>query len=220
MKQMEQNNFLFIELPLRNSLHNNISKKGEVTFQVSRIYSLDSQKQDYFYDTETELYYSMIGYISNFEELNREFGLNTQSDLHLISRLWETGNNEIFSLLKGIFALVVYNTQTGKLIIYHDEFGFNQPLYYTTTKNTFYFSSNLKYLLSKSASKRILNPESVRQFLLSGFLYFGNVVPGEETLFNNIKKLLPSQMIYRKSHSSTPDVILKRTKNSKVSGWY
>jgi asparagine synthase (glutamine-hydrolysing) len=217
---MEQNNFLFIELPLTDSQQNSTSPKREVKFQVSRIYSLDSQKQDYFYDTETGLYFTLIGYISNFNELKKEFRLNTKSDLQLISLLWKTVENELFSLLKGIFTLVVYNTKMGELIIYHDEFGFNQPLYYTTRDNTFYFSSNLKYLLSMSATERILNPESAMQFLLSGFLYFGNVVPGEETLFNNIKKLLPSQMIYRESHSTPPAVIKKRTRNSKVSGWY
>ncbi len=216
---MKQNNFIFLALPIYSG-NKQETEKRKVKFLVSRIYSLNSQKEDSYYDSESRFYFTMIGYLSNFEKLKKDYNIKTDSDLQLICNLWKNLGEKIFTLLQGVYMLIIYNDKTGKLLIFQDEYGFNQPLYYIIYNNTFYFSNNLKYLLSTSKIERTLNVESVRQFLLTGFIYFGNVVPGEETLFNNIKKILPSQMIYRDKHTSIPSIILKKDVNNEVSSWY
>ncbi|MBE9467970.1 MAG: hypothetical protein IMY72_06570 [Bacteroidetes bacterium] len=220
---MKNSNFLFLELPLisnKNNLNSENSKPKKIKFQVSRINTLSSQKEDSYFDSDSGLYFTLIGYISNFDELNKTYLSNYDSDLQLIPFLWKLLKGDVFTVLKGVFTLVIYNTYTGGLCIFLDEYGYNQPLYYAKLNNVFYFSSSLKQLLSKSDCVREMDKESVRQFLLTGFLYFGNVVPSEKTLFKSINKLLPSQIIFRNSFDETPKIILKKTYNKKVSSWY
>lgn len=85
------------------------------------------------------------GEIYNFKELRRNLvnkhKFKTQSDTEVILHLYEEYGEECFSLLEGMFAIVIAGPKG--LIIARDPLGI-KPLYYGTKNKNFYVASELK----------------------------------------------------------------------------
>lgn len=88
----------------------------------------------------------------------------------------------------GIFALCLYDKDSGKILLARDRFGV-KPLYMGLEGSSFAFASELKALVSweyYNQEPDIIGLESYVRFLWS---------PGERTPLKNIKKILPGECI-------------------------
>jgi asparagine synthase (glutamine-hydrolysing) len=87
----------------------------------------------------------------------------------------------------GQFSVVFFDFNTMKVFLIRDRVG-QKPLFYSVDKNNLSFSSNLKSL-AKLEGNRSINQSSVVDFLNYG------VIPSPKTLFENIYKVKPGEMI-------------------------
>jgi len=112
----------------------------------------------------------------------------TQSDTEVIIHLYEELGPDCVRELRGMFALAIWDSRRQRLFLARDRVGI-KPLYYCQTGQALYFASELKAIIADPAVSRKTNPDAIRQFLAF------NYVPGEETLFKSIRKLLPGHYL-------------------------
>jgi len=90
--------------------------------------------------------------------------------------------------LNGMFAFAVWDERKQKLLIFRDRMGI-KPLYYAQVGRHLYFASEIKALLACSEVQTTLDVQALDQYC--AFLY----VPGPQTMFRGISKLLPGHML-------------------------
>lgn len=133
------------------------------------------------------------GEIYNFLELRerlvaRGHVFRTHSDTEVIVHLYEEMGADCVRELQGMFGFAIWDAPHGRLFLARDRVGI-KPVYYTETKEGFLFASELKSILTIPGVGRALNPAAIRTFLAFNYL------PGEDTLFASIHKLLPGHSI-------------------------
>ena len=136
---------------------------------------------------------SFNGEIYNYQELRQQLinsgcHFETNSDTEVILELYRMKGLDGFSLLRGMFAFVIWNEEqnTGHLI--RDSLGI-KPLFYSIDKhNNLTFASEAKAIIAKTG-KTSLNVGALH--LLLNFRY----IPTEDSLFNDVKQLKPGEII-------------------------
>jgi asparagine synthase (glutamine-hydrolysing) len=129
------------------------------------------------------------GEIYNYVEL-REYLLSkghtfrTQTDTEVIVHLYEEFGEACVDKLRGMFAFAIWDDRQRVLFLARDRVGI-KPLYYSLSNRSLIFASEIKAILADPEIKAEIAPEMVDRFLT--FYY----VPGEETLFQGIRKLAP-----------------------------
>jgi asparagine synthase (glutamine-hydrolysing) len=129
------------------------------------------------------------GEIYNYLELRDQLAkrghtFRSMTDTEVIVHLYEEYGIDCVRHLRGMFAFAVWDTSHQRLFLARDRVGI-KPLYYCQTANAIWFASELKAILVDPAVARDISLPAIRQFL--SFYY----LPGEETLFQSIKKLSP-----------------------------
>src|ERR1700756_1581873 len=92
------------------------------------------------------------GEIYNFAEIRRElealgYPFRSRSDTEVIVNGWHAWGPKIFTRLRGMFALAIWDRRWGGLILARDRLG-KKPLYYAATATTFLFGSEIKSMLA------------------------------------------------------------------------
>jgi asparagine synthase (glutamine-hydrolysing) len=133
------------------------------------------------------------GEIYNYKDLRdrllaRGHVFRSHSDTEVIIHLYEDMGMECVGELRGMFAFAIWDSKRRRLFIARDRVGI-KPLYYCQTRQAFYFASELKAIIADPAVSRDVSLAALRQFL--SFYY----LPGEDTLFRSIKKLLPGHSL-------------------------
>ena len=129
------------------------------------------------------------GEIYNFREVRRDLEEEgcrflTHSDTEVILAAWQHWGESCLERLRGMFAFALWDSRTRSLFLARDRVGI-KPLYYAEVDGVFYFASEIGALLEAPGFQRRLNPRALPLYL--SFRY----TPGEETLFEGVKKLLP-----------------------------
>ncbi len=129
------------------------------------------------------------GEIYNFRELRRQLQSNghvfrTQTDTEVIVHLYEDLGEACVEQLDGMFAFAIWDERRRTLFLARDRVGI-KPLYYRLTERSLIFGSEVKAILADPEA----GPE-VRSDLVDRFLSF-YYLPGEDTLFRDIRKLAP-----------------------------
>jgi asparagine synthase (glutamine-hydrolysing) len=131
------------------------------------------------------------GEIYNHNDLRDEFlskrTFESKSDTETLLYLFALLGTDSLNLLNGIFSFAILDKYSNEITIVRDQFGV-KPLYYYSDENMFWFSSEIKSILSTQFDKSI-SGESLVNYL--SFLYS----PGELTPFHKVKKLLPGHYI-------------------------
>lgn len=103
----------------------------------------------------------------------------TSSDTEVVLRLYEEYGEKLFSRLRGIFALAIYDTRLGvgkeKLILGRDHFGI-KPLLYSERNGQLVFASELKGILASGRVERKIDTRSLQQLLSLGSIYQPNTL--------------------------------------------
>lgn len=146
------------------------------------------------------------GEIYNYKELREEFlrgeTLKTQSDTEVVLYLYLLKGTETFNLLRGMFALAIYDTEKKKLVLARDRFGI-KPLYYFKQGDVVRaFASEVKSFLELDGFRSEVNESAVFNYLS----YQYNPLP--ETFFKNVFKLSPGHFLTL--NVSTGGVMIER----------
>ena len=129
------------------------------------------------------------GEIYNYQELRAELigkghVFKTKSDTEVIVHLYEEFGEACPEKLRGMFAFAIWDERKESLFLARDRVGI-KPLYYRMNGRSIVFASEIKAILADPEVEAKVDPAIVDRFLT--FYY----VPGEETLFEGIRKLAP-----------------------------
>lgn len=132
------------------------------------------------------------GEIYNFQELKQGLGSRHKfkgtGDTEVIAHLYEEIGTEVFSKIKGMFAIALYDKAQKKLFLARDGMG-KKPLYYGIFSGTLLFGSELKALMAHTSFKKKLDIASFNKY----FQY--EYVPTPHTIFQNVFKLEPGHYV-------------------------
>lgn len=126
----------------------------------------------------------IFNYIELREEL-RQMGVvfQTQSDTEVLLNAYIKWGEECLHRLNGMWAFAIYDRADKSLFAARDRYGI-KPFYYSQTKDSFAFCSEIPPLLS-------LSPERPRpdEQVIFDYLVFNRTDQTESTFFKDIKKL-------------------------------
>lgn len=130
--------------------------------------------------------YNYREFRSELEERGHTF--RTSSDTETLVHGYEEYGPDFADKLNGMFAFAVYDSKRSKVCLARDHVGI-KPLYYALTKDHLVFGSEIKAILASGLVARSLDLNSLSQFLAWEY------VPGEATLFREIRQLGPGQVV-------------------------
>ncbi len=113
----------------------------------------------------------------------------THCDTETILHLYEDFGVDCVDHLRGMFAFAIWDARKRELFIARDRLGV-KPLYYLHTDDgSLYFGSEIKALLEASRISPELNFAVLPDYLAN------HAPSGEQTLFRNVKRLLPGHTL-------------------------
>ena len=156
------------------------------------IIDVDGGKQPISNETQ-DIWTVFNGEIYNYKEIQQELikkghKFETNSDTETIVHAYEEYGLDFVKKLRGMFAIAIWDHRQNKVILVRDRVGI-KPLYYWIKENKLLFASELKALLQCDEVKLVINKDAINDYL--SFLY----VPPPKTIFQNIYKLLPGEIL-------------------------
>ena len=133
------------------------------------------------------------GEIYNYRELRATLAtaghrFYTSSDTETIVHGYEEWGEAVFSRLRGMFGVALWNSRTNTLLVARDRPGI-KPLYYGEAGGRLFFGSEAKCLLANAAIDRELDPAALDHYL--AYLY----TPRDRAIFRGIRKLPPGHFL-------------------------
>jgi asparagine synthase (glutamine-hydrolysing) len=143
------------------------------------------------------------GEIYNHRELRaalegRGHRFRSRSDSEVVAHLYEEVGSELPRMLRGMFALAVYDARSHKLLLARDRFG-EKPIYYAQRPDGFAFASELTALLADPGTSAEISPAALDLYLSLQY------VPAPDTAFAAVRKL-PAGCMLEVSAGGTPCV--------------
>ncbi|UQD56236.1 asparagine synthase (glutamine-hydrolyzing) [Flavobacterium sp. K5-23] len=132
------------------------------------------------------------GEIYNFKDFYPElksngFDIKTNSDTEVLLKLFQLYGLKMLNRLNGMFAFAIWDKVEKKLTVVRDRMGV-KPLYYSFHNESFYFASEQKALFTAGIPLKIAQ-DGLEEYIFNRF------VAGEDTLYQNVKKLLPGHVM-------------------------
>lgn len=130
------------------------------------------------------------GEIYNYQEIRKELiekhgcTFQTNSDTEVILQAYQIYGKETASMLRGMFAFVIYDKEAHTLYGARDYFGI-KPFYYAQMNGSLLFGSEIKSFLKHPHFHKEVNKEALKMYLI--FQY----TPLAETMFKGVFKLKP-----------------------------
>jgi asparagine synthase (glutamine-hydrolysing) len=112
----------------------------------------------------------------------------TKTDTESILHLYEEEGIEGFKKLNGMFGIAIWDNRKKRLVLVRDRLGI-KPVYYTQTKDSFIFGSEIKSILKSRSVSAEINIDGLEEYLVFRFL------AGEKTMFKGIYNLLPGHIL-------------------------
>lgn len=132
------------------------------------------------------------GEIYNYRELRRGLELEnisfcTQSDTEVVLQLYLKYKDRFVDLLRGMFALAIWDEEEKRLLLARDPFGI-KPLYWSDMEGRFLFASQVKALRAGGVDNELDSAGVV------GFWIWGHV-PEPYTTYRHIRSLPPGGLL-------------------------
>jgi asparagine synthase (glutamine-hydrolysing) len=145
------------------------------------------------YNEDHSVRVTFNGEIYNYRELRRTLEqsghkFTTQSDTEVLVHAYEEYGTAFLNRLNGMFALALHDISRQRVLLDRDHMGI-KPLFYSITKEAIIWGSEIKAILASGGIDRSLEPTSLLDFLSWEY------VPGEATLFREIRKLPAGHML-------------------------
>lgn len=152
--------------------------------------STDGRQPFYSHDGRYAIVFN--GEIYNYRELKSElkdkYPFKTQTDTEVLLAAYIIWGPRSLQKLNGMFAFAIWDRQKKELFCARDRLGV-KPFYYSFYRGTFYFSSEIKGILSMSDLQKKLNYESFLDFLSYRYPL------GAKTMFEGVLSLLPGHYL-------------------------
>ncbi|MCE7661684.1 asparagine synthase (glutamine-hydrolyzing) [Vibrio fluvialis] len=159
--------------------------------RLSVIELSDAGKQPMHKQDEISIIFN--GEIYNHELLrnglqSKGYSFIGNSDTEVILNLYAEYGVESFSMLKGMFAIVILDRKTGQINIVRDAIGI-KPIYITKNDEGIFGCSEIKGLKALVCSEFEVDTDDIYEFFNNGFLY------EPATGFQGVKKIMPGELL-------------------------
>lgn len=185
--------------------------EGAVTLGNTRLAIIDTSSAGHqpMLDAETGNCITYNGETYNFKDLSKAICLSprSRSDTEVVLQAYRAFGIDVFSKLRGMFALAIWDNQKRELILARDRFGI-KPLYYYSTNDFLVFASELRALLATGLVPRKLSRAGLDSYLANGS------VAAPLTIVEGIRQLLPGH--YLKVNGTLETTISKFADNYPV----
>ena len=156
-----------------------------------RIIDLSEKAQQPMVDAGLGLTIAFNGCIYNYPELRRDleakgYSFFSHGDTEVILKAWHAWGEACVERFHGMFAFVVQERDTGRIVMARDRFGI-KPLYIAQTGKVLRFASSLPALLKAGGVDR-----SIDRVALHHYMTFHAVVPPPRTIIEGVRKLPPA----------------------------
>jgi asparagine synthase (glutamine-hydrolysing) len=133
------------------------------------------------------------GEIFNYIELKNELltknhVFRTTSDTEVILHLYEEYGVECLNMLNGQFAFAIWDSKSKELFLARDRVGI-RPLFYSATKDSFVFASEIKAIFEYPGLNPQISPKSLSQV----FTFWTTITPN--TIFSDVFEVSPGHYI-------------------------
>ena len=149
----------------------------------------DNAKQPMTSENENTL--SFNGEIFNFNHLKKKLPSNIEyksnSDTEVLLNILDY-DQKMIADLEGMFSFAYFDKDQSELILCRDHLGI-KPLYYHVNDDRIVFSSEIKAILNYDGYEFDVNNEALYEHYMLGYSL------AEKTLFKNINRLKPGQII-------------------------
>ena len=167
-----------------------IVSRGQFAFGHRRlkIIDLSERGQQPMVDSELGLTLVFNGGIYNHRDLRAElegkgYRFFSTSDTEVVLKAWHAWGPEAPKRFNGMFAFVIYERDTGRVVMGRDRLGI-KPLYYTLNDRRLRFASTLPALVAAGDVDTALDPVG-----LAHYMTFHAVVPPPHTILRGVRKL-------------------------------
>jgi asparagine synthase (glutamine-hydrolysing) len=133
------------------------------------------------------------GCIYDYKELRAEleghgYRFFSHSDTEVILKGYHHWGTDVVSHLHGMFAFVIHERDTGRVVLARDRLGI-KPLYLSETPGRLRFASTLPALLRAGDVDTSIDPVALHHYLT-----WHAVVPAPRTILNGVRKLPPATL--------------------------
>ena len=139
----------------------------------SRLSIIDLNKRSDQPFTKHDLSITFNGEIYNYRDLRaslklRGYKFKTNSDTEVILSGYDSYGLNFFKMMKGMWALAIYDKSKDEIILSRDRFG-EKPLYYFKDKKNLYFASQINQLKLLSEKNFKINDTQIFNYLSLGY---------------------------------------------------
>ena len=133
------------------------------------------------------------GEIYNYVELRNELEarghrFRTASDTEVLVHLYEEYGDQFLHHLNGMYALAIWDTNTGRCLLARDPLGI-KPLFWSFSKGRLVFASEMKCVTDHFSFAGELDRDAIAAYLHLGY------IPRNRSAFTNIARLLPGHVL-------------------------
>ncbi len=169
---------------------------GQISLGHRRLSILDLSPQAHQPMTDSSGRFTIVynGEVYNFAELRSELvalghSFRSRSDTEVVLLAYVQWGTDAFRLLNGIFAFAIHDRLEGSLVLVRDRLGVKPLYWHLASDGRLTFGSEIKALLALAHESRLIDPQSLHEFL-----YFG-VAHGHRTMFQGIHRMDPGHWI-------------------------
>lgn len=168
-----------------------------------RILDLSDKSQQPMVDPDLGLSLVFNGCIYNFRELRHElerqgYRFFSGGDTEVILKAWHAWGEACVSRFHGMFAFVIHERDSGRVIMARDRFGI-KPLYLAEVSGGLRFASSLPAIVKSGGVDTSLDVDA-----LHNYMTFHAVVPPPRTILKGVRKLPPATLrVYNRDGTFT-----------------
>lgn len=170
-----------------------------------RILDLSDKSQQPMIDPALGLAGVFNGCIYNFRELRSEleqigYRFFSLGDTEVVLKAWHAWGEKCVKRFHGMFAFVIHERDTGRMIMARDRFGI-KPLYFAELNGGLRFASSLPAIVKAGDVDTSIDLAALQQYMT-----FHAVVPPPRTILNGVRKLPPATIrVYDRDGSYSDD---------------
>ena len=174
------------------------NKLGSFGFVRLKIIDLSDKSNQPFISKDQKVKIIFNGEIYNYKELKNQYfkedTFKSDGDGEILLHLYLKYGINFLEKIKGMFAIAIIDEKLNKVFLVRDRFGI-KPLYYTYSKNTLYFCSEISGIRESKTNNFNFNLNEMHRYFKQGLIN-----SSDETWFKNINQVPPGNfLIYSKN---------------------
>ncbi len=134
------------------------------------------------------------GHIRNWEALCAELGIEKtlsreEREEAILVKAYETWGCKMADHMHGMFAFALWDEEAERLFCLRDQFGTKPFYYYVTEDGRLLYGTMIRQIMEQDGFVKVLNDKLLQIYMSLTY------IPGEDTFFEGVKKLLPGRYL-------------------------